>query len=183
MSIRVAPIVPRVPVGARTDIGSVGVQVDADEFVCWGEHHDLTDIAGPGSLDRRVSPGCTRRVTVHRSPTELGAPTPAGDTIFAGDLLLSLATEGRLRVDPCVAERTIAGLERTLDLVHARLRMLGATRRSDLRDSRRPSQAYVNAHFAEQLAPTRLHWAAIELPKYIEALRQIRNAGEDRSPT
>ncbi|GAA2565506.1 hypothetical protein GCM10010435_42840 [Winogradskya consettensis] len=97
---------------------------------------------------------------------------------FAGELFLTLATEGRLVVDTARANEVIEGLERTLSLARARLRVLKiwqhvpAQRVDDL--PRELADDVVDAVFADQLAPGRLEQAVEELPKYIEALRQAR---------
>jgi hypothetical protein len=94
---------------------------------------------------------------------------------FAGELFLSLATEGRLVVDALQADEIIAGLERTLAQVRARLRVIRiwhqvpARRIDELPEELR--QDVVDAVFVDQLAPGQLEEAARELPKYIEALR------------
>ncbi len=101
---------------------------------------------------------------------------------FAGDLLLALARQGRLVLDPAQADEAIAGLERTLSVVLTRLHTVQRCRQpagpalDDL-----PAEAAataVDALFAELLAPGRLELAAVELPKYIEALRSARRTGE-----
>jgi hypothetical protein len=76
----------------------------------------------------------------------------ASASAFAGDLLLWLAAEGRLVLEPGVADETIAGLERTLAQVRDRLRI--------------PAESHC--------AKARLAQAATELPKYIEAVRRAR---------
>jgi hypothetical protein len=97
---------------------------------------------------------------------------------FAGELFLTLAAEGRLVLDSVRADEAISALERTLSLARARLRVLRiwqhtpAQRVDDL--PRELSDDVVDAVFADQLAPGRLEEAVVELPKYIEALRQAR---------
>jgi hypothetical protein len=97
---------------------------------------------------------------------------------FAGELFLMLATEGRLIVDEASAERMIAGLERTLTLVRARLRVTRiwyrqpAGRIEELLDVL--AGDVVEALFTDQMAPGHLEQAAAELPKYIEALRRAQ---------
>jgi hypothetical protein len=97
---------------------------------------------------------------------------------FAGDLFLTLATEGRLVLDPASADEIIAGLERTLAMIRARLRVirlweqLPDRRLDELPDVLVPD--IVDAVFVDQLAPGQLQRAATELPKYIEALRRAR---------
>lgn len=102
----------------------------------------------------------------------------ASTSPFAGELLLVLAAEGRLVLDAMEADQVIAGLERTLSAVRARLRIIriwqhGPTQPVDeLPDEL--ARDVVDAVFADQLAPGRLELAAVEIPKYIEALRRAR---------
>jgi len=97
---------------------------------------------------------------------------------FAGELFLTLATEGRLVLDEASADQIIAGLERTLALIRARLRVKRiwlqkpAGRVEELPDE--IAQDVVDAVFADQMAPGQLEQAATELPKYIEAIRRAR---------
>ncbi|HWS33515.1 MAG TPA: hypothetical protein VN408_12335 [Actinoplanes sp.] len=99
---------------------------------------------------------------------------------FVGELFLTLATEGRLVVDPGRADEVIAGLEGTLAQIRARLRVMRIWRQaSNQRVGDLPSelvQDVVDAVFLDQLAPGQLERAAVELPKYIEALR-LASAG------
>lgn len=97
---------------------------------------------------------------------------------FAGDLFLRLAEDGRLTVDAAQADAAIAGLEDTLAQVHAQVGALQSWRQ---RPAPRfgglvgaPSEQVVHAAFLDQLAPGRLEQAAVELPKYIAALRRAR---------
>jgi hypothetical protein len=87
---------------------------------------------------------------------------------FAGDLFLALARDGKLVLDPAQAEQVIAELQRTLDVVHDRLRILASRPTVD-----HPvcSQFAVDALFADQIAPGQMERALDELPKYIRALR------------
>ncbi|MEV6600244.1 hypothetical protein AB0M36_25855 [Actinoplanes sp. NPDC051346] len=103
----------------------------------------------------------------------------SGDTSplpFAGELFLTLATEGRLVVDAACADKVIADLERTLAQIRSRLRViriwqqLPARRVGELPDEL--MQDVVDAVFVDQLAPGQLERAATELPKYIQALRR-----------
>jgi hypothetical protein len=97
---------------------------------------------------------------------------------FAGELFLRLATEGRLVVDCDRADELIADLEQTLAVLKARLRVLAVweqnpaphlgTLPSDV------AETVVDAVFADQLAPGRLARAAVELPKYVAALKAAR---------
>jgi hypothetical protein len=101
---------------------------------------------------------------------------PAG--IFAGDLFLTLAVEGRLVLEAGQADQVIAGLETALHEVTARVRVLELWRRSPgrlVRDADADvGQAVADAAFADQMAPGRLEQALRELPKYVEALRAAR---------
>jgi hypothetical protein len=100
---------------------------------------------------------------------------------FAGELFLRLADQGRLVVDPGRADEAIAGLECTLAQIRARLRVIRiwqqmpGRRVHDLPGEL--VQDVVDAVFAEQLAPGQLERAAVELPKYIEALRRASAGG------
>jgi len=103
----------------------------------------------------------------------------SGDTPhlpFAGELFLNLAAEGRLVVDAVRADEIIANLECTLAQIRSRLRViriwqqLPARRVDELPDEL--VQDVVDAVFVDQLAPGQLEQAALELPKYIEALRR-----------
>jgi hypothetical protein len=105
---------------------------------------------------------------------------------FAGELFLTLATEGRLVVDADEADRALAGLQRSLDTVHARL---AASRRwYDCADRRvtalcgEGAEDLVDGVFIGQIAPGLLERAAVELPKYIEALRMARRPKEAGRP-
>jgi hypothetical protein len=104
------------------------------------------------------------------------APEP-----FAGDLFLSLAADGRLVVDAARADALIADLERTLDLITARLRLVRIWQQlpEPAVDDLPPefSQSVIDAIFVDQLAPGRLERAVAELPKYIEALYVARRRG------
>jgi hypothetical protein len=99
---------------------------------------------------------------------------------FAGELFLALATDGRLVVDSDRADRLIADLEQTLAVLHARLRVLDVWRRNPHPHIEElpvyVAGAVVDAVFAEQLAPGRLERAAVELPKYVAALKAARCA-------
>lgn len=103
---------------------------------------------------------------------------------FAGELFLTLAAEGRLVVDPRRADEVIAGLEGTLAQIRARLRVIRiwqqtpAQRVGDLPEEL--VQDVVDAVFVDQLAPGQLESAAVELPKYIAALRRASTAAHPR---
>jgi len=103
-------------------------------------------------------------------------PDAESSAPFAGELFLTLAAEGRLVVDPVRADQAIAGLERTLSLIRARLRIIRIWQHSPpQRVDELPEELaedVIDAVFADQLAPGRLEQAVTELPKYIEALRR-----------
>jgi hypothetical protein len=102
----------------------------------------------------------------------------------AGELFLLLATEGRLVLDEASADEVIAGLERTLALIRARLRVMRiwhqqpAGRVEELPDE--VARDVVDAVFTDLMAPGQLEQAATELPKYIEAIRRARRPQPDR---
>lgn len=111
----------------------------------------------------------------------------SGDTPplpFAGELFLTLATEGRLVVDAGRADAAIAGLEHTLAQIRARLRVIRIWQQPPAqRVGELPAelvQDVVDAVFADQLAPGQLERAAAELPMYIEALRRASAGGSAR---
>jgi len=93
---------------------------------------------------------------------------------FAGELFLTLATEGRLVLDPCAADDAIAGLERTLDVLLARLQLVRTWEHEPHPPAGDLAPGVVDAVFAEQLAPGRIEQAVRELPKYIHALHLAR---------
>jgi len=100
--------------------------------------------------------------------------------LFAGELFLTLAREGRLVLEPDQADEVVADLEHTLSVVRARLRLLRLRQRfPGQRVSGLPetlAREVVDVAFAELLTPGRLEQAHVELPKYIEAMR--RAAGQ-----
>jgi hypothetical protein len=97
---------------------------------------------------------------------------------FAGDLFMSLAAEGRLVVEAVRADELIADLERTLDMITTRLRLVQIWQQlrepavDELPEAL--SQSVVDAVFVAQLAPGQLERAVDELPKYIRALQAAR---------
>lgn len=97
---------------------------------------------------------------------------------FVGELLLTLAGDGRLVLDAVRADEAIARLERTLSAVRARLRVIRLWQQAPVRQvDELPeglSRYVVDAIFADLMAPDRLELATVELPKYIEALRRAR---------
>lgn len=114
-------------------------------------------------------------------------PATTGDGLdahFAGDLFLALAADGRLVLDPADADRMIAELERTIELVSAqlcrvelawRLRLAGV--RELLPDTER---MIIDAAFLEQVSPGRFERVLEELAKYVRAFK-IAKAGNPRS--
>ncbi|SCF39983.1 hypothetical protein GA0070216_11399 [Micromonospora matsumotoense] len=97
-----------------------------------------------------------------------------------GELLLTLASQGRLVLPAEQADEAIAALELTLSAVRARLRILHIWQHIPTqRVEEIPDELaldVVDALFADQLAPGRLELAVTEIPKYIEALRRARLA-------
>jgi hypothetical protein len=97
---------------------------------------------------------------------------------FAGDLFMNLAAQGRLVVDAVRADELIADLERTLDMITTRLRLVQIWQRlpepavDELPEAL--TQTVVDAVFVDQLAPGQLERAVDELPKYIQALQVAR---------
>jgi hypothetical protein len=102
---------------------------------------------------------------------------------FAGDLFMSLASQGRLVIDAVRADEMIADLDRTLDMINTRLRLVQIWRQlPEVAVDQLPeelSQSVVDAVFVDQLAPGQLERAAHELPKYIQALQVARRLGPD----
>lgn len=106
-------------------------------------------------------------------------PEDAAPLRLAGDLFRTLAVQGRLVVEAERADTLIRGLQQTLDVLTARLRLVhrwqaGATPRLDDLPPRL-APAVVDTLFADQLAPGRLEHVVAELPKYIDALRLARD--------
>lgn len=108
----------------------------------------------------------------------MSADTPS--IPFAGELLRALAQDGRLVIDRVRADEVITGLERTLAQVRSRMQVIAlwqqipARRFAELPEAL--AQHVVDAVFVDQLAPGQLERAAVELPKYIEAIRLARAA-------
>ncbi|WP_447002012.1 hypothetical protein ACRAKI_19925 [Saccharothrix isguenensis] len=107
------------------------------------------------------------------------------DPVFAGDLYLRLAVDGRLVLEPAEADRVIEGLERTLDAITEHLEVIDLLRGTALGDLRRAhprvERVVVDAVFHEQVTGGRLRRALDELPKYIEAFQRAkrpRTAGD-----
>jgi hypothetical protein len=117
----------------------------------------------------------------HRSLAGQGGLAVGANDIpepYAGDLFMSLAADGRLVVEAARADELIADLERTLDLITTRLRLVRLWQRlPEPAVDRLPpelSQSVVDAVFVAQLAPGQLEQAVHELPKYIQALQLAR---------
>ncbi len=105
-------------------------------------------------------------------------PAAPRDGAFAGELFRALAAQGRLVVDADRADALIRGLQQTLDVLTARLRVVRKwhTMAAPRLDGLPPqvASAVVEAVFVDQLAPGHLERAVAELPKYIDALRLAR---------
>jgi uncharacterized membrane protein YccC len=103
---------------------------------------------------------------------------------FAGELFLALANEGRLVVDSERADEMIADLERTLAILQDRLRVLEVWQQHPAPAVEKlpaeVAETVVDAVFADQLAPGRLAQAAVELPKYVAALKVARRHARSR---
>ncbi|MGM1063888.1 hypothetical protein [Saccharothrix sp. Mg75] len=99
---------------------------------------------------------------------------------FGGDLFLLLAADGRLVLEPAEADRIIAGLKRTLDVVADRLRMVDLLRDVPLDKLRRLhpglDRVVADAAFEEQVTGGHLRRTLHELPKYIEALELAKRS-------
>ncbi len=99
------------------------------------------------------------------------------ETRFAGEVILGLAADGRLRVDRERADRLIAELETTLTGVRNRLGLVAEWQRLPLPRTGELSGELVDAAFLDQLSPGKLERALEELPKYIRALQLARSPG------
>lgn len=117
-----------------------------------------------------------------------GQPEP-GDTDglavhFAGDLLLELAADGRLVLDPARADRVIAELEHTIELVTAQLCRAEIAWRLRLAAVREvlpaTEQMIVDAAFLEQMSPGRFEQVLDELAKYVRAFKIAKATGLGR---
>lgn len=155
---------------------------------------DLCGSAPPWSTDLRKarrwneqtwgggSGGRTVEIVDYRKERGYALTTPGDvpsdpDESFAGDLFLALAVDGRLVLEKEQADHLIAGLERTLELVKARVRVLELWRGLSTAGSKTscPAERHVvDAVFADQIAPGRMEDALRELPKYIQAFRAAR---------
>ncbi|MET8759970.1 hypothetical protein [Lentzea sp. NPDC004782] len=100
------------------------------------------------------------------------------DVTYRGDLMLSLAEDGKLTIEVAEADELIAGIERTLSLLRLREWGLQAWRHPSWREcgGHDPSieQFVVDAAFFEQVTPGGLEAALRELPKYLNAFRIAR---------
>ncbi|MFI9009996.1 hypothetical protein ACIGNX_22465 [Actinosynnema sp. NPDC053489] len=112
------------------------------------------------------------------------APTGGPDPFRTEDVVLRLVVEGRIALEPAEADRVIGELERTLDAVAERMRVVDLLRGTTLADLRRihpdVERAVVDAVFAEQVGGGRLRWALDALPKYIKALEEAKKPRLDR---
>lgn len=97
------------------------------------------------------------------------------DALFAGDLFLTLATDGRLVLDAAQADRVIADLEHTIELVSAQLCRAELAWRLPLSAVRELLPAtedlITSAAFAEQVCPGGFERALDELAKYVQAFK------------
>jgi hypothetical protein len=105
-------------------------------------------------------------------------PTDETDCIdvpFAGDLFLELANDGRLVLDAAQADRVIAELEHTIELVSAQLCRAELAWRLPLAAVRELLPAteglITNAAFVEQVCPGQFERALDELAKYVKAFK------------
>ncbi|WP_329791572.1 hypothetical protein V1227_06525 [Lentzea sp. DG1S-22] len=100
------------------------------------------------------------------------------DMTYRGDLVLSLAEDGRLTLGVAEADELIAGIEHTLSLLRMREWGLQVWRQSSWRGRAEPESSVerfvFDAAFSEQIAPGRLEAALRELPKYLEAFQIAR---------
>jgi hypothetical protein len=113
-----------------------------------------------------------------------GLMSRGDEDYFAGELFLTLATEGRLVVDSERADELIADLERTLAILQDRQRVLEVWQQhpAPAVEKLPPdlAETAVDAIFADQLAPGRLAEAVVELPKYVAALKLARRHARSR---
>lgn len=117
-----------------------------------------------------------------------GQPEPAatGDehgvgVLFAGDLFLALAADGRLVLDAAQADRIIADLEHTIDLVSAQLCRAELALRLPLAAVREllpaTERLITSAAVAEQVFPGQYERALDELAKYVRAFKIAKANG------
>lgn len=115
-----------------------------------------------------------------------GPAAPDEDFPFVGDLLLALAVDGRLVLDPALADDVIADLERTVELVTAQLCRAELARRlppAVLRELLPATERLVvDAAFVEQVSPGRFERFLDELGKYVRAFKIARANGMRRQP-
>ena len=108
-------------------------------------------------------------------PADLSHAEPV---VFAGDLFLRLAAEGRLVLEPVEADRVIGDLRHTLHVLTDRARLVEQLHGIPLDDIHRlhpeAERAVVDAVFAEQVSGGVLRRALDELPKYIRAFENAK---------
>lgn len=98
--------------------------------------------------------------------------------VLAGDLLLRLAAEGRLVLEPAEADRAIEGLRETLHVLADRVHVVDLLRGASLDDLHRDhpevERAVVDAVFSDQVSGDGLRRALDELPKCIQAFEHAK---------
>ncbi len=110
-------------------------------------------------------------------------PDPTDDVgvHFAGGLFLELAADGRLVLDPVQADRVLAELERTIELVSAQLCRAELARRLPLAAVREllpaTERMIIDAAFNEQVSPGRFEHILDELAKYVRAIKIAKARG------
>jgi hypothetical protein len=108
------------------------------------------------------------------------------DLLFAGDLFLALAAEGRLVLDAAQADRVIADLEHTIELVSAQLCRAELAWRLPLAAVRELLPAteglITSAAFTEQVFPGQYERVLDELAKYVEAFKIAKATGAGLPP-
>ena len=120
-----------------------------------------------------------------------GQPEPVFDeasadgALFAGDLFLTLAADGRLVLDADQADRLIADLEHTIELVNAQVCRAELALRLPLAAVREllptTERLITNAAFAEQMCPGQFERALDELAKYVKAFKIAKATGAARA--
>jgi hypothetical protein len=100
------------------------------------------------------------------------------EVVYGGDLVLSLAEDGRLALGVAEADELIAGLEHTLMVLRLRECGMQVWQRPSWREVGEcfpaVEQFVDDVAFVEQIEPGRLEAALRELPKYLEAFRIVR---------
>jgi hypothetical protein len=108
------------------------------------------------------------------------------DDRYAGELFLALAAEGRLVLDPALADPVIAHLEATVREVDDRVERLDRWRRRPEPVTAAPArvidQRVTDVVFADQIAPGQLEQAQRELPKYLAAFKIARRPSPTIEP-